>query len=156
MPWLEQTDSHLHGVECKVENLLLYISLFVIPIALPHSLFPRHPFSRVLPHHRISFPAYTLYNLQVPQTVTSPFCSIPSLLFASFSLSRLSLLVSALLIFILTFLYMSRYFLYLLLVVQFPPDLFSTLLTECPETVLPNAILKILLLKLAVVFMSNY
>ncbi|EGI61022.1 SAM and SH3 domain-containing protein 1 [Acromyrmex echinatior] len=86
-PRLEQTDSHLHGVECKVENLLLYISLFGVPIALPFPV-PRHLFSRILPHHRISFPAYTLYNLQVPQTMTSPFCSIPSFLSISFSLSN--------------------------------------------------------------------
>lgn len=66
--------------------MLLYISLFGVPIALPFPV-SFHPFSRVLPHHCISFPAYTLYNLQVPQTVTSPFCSIPPFLFVSFSLS---------------------------------------------------------------------
>lgn len=100
-PQLEQTDSHLHGVECKVENLLLYISLFGVPIALPFPV-PRRPFSHILPHHRISFPAYTLYNLQVPQTVTSPFCSLSLLPIRLLFSLHLSFLVSALLIFILT------------------------------------------------------
>lgn len=94
-PRLEQTDSHLHGVECKVErNLLLYVSLFDVPVALlsPSPFVPsratRFPplyhtlflfFSLFLAtHRRISFPAHTLYNSQIPQTVTSLFCSILS------------------------------------------------------------------------------
>lgn len=71
-PQLEQTDSHLHGVECKVENLLLYVSLFGVPIALSLPF----PFIPSRTPHRNSFLAYTLYNSQIPQTMTSPFCSI--------------------------------------------------------------------------------
>lgn len=88
-PQLEQTDSHLHGVECKVENLLLYISLFGVPIALPFPV-PRHtPLSHPpAPSHQLS----SLYLIQLagpadrdesflfafPPSYSSPFLS-PSL-----------------------------------------------------------------------------
>lgn len=83
-PRLEQTDSHLHAVECKVERTCFYT--FLYSASLSRRL-PPSPFIPPLPTIvRIGFPTYTLYNSQVPQTMTSPFCSIPPFLFVSFSL----------------------------------------------------------------------
>lgn len=102
------------------ENLLLYVSLFGVPVAQPSSvsLYPSAPFPFLYPSPptivRIGFPTYTLYNSQIPQTMTSPFCSTPFVLFVSFSPPRLSLLASALLIFILTYTYIFYSVFYLL------------------------------------------
>lgn len=118
-PRLEQTDSHLHGVECKVENLLLYVSLFGVPIALSLP-FPFIP-SRTLPQQLSS-----LYLIQLADSTDhdESFLFDFSSSYSSFSLSfslHFSPLVSALLIFILTR-YTSCSFLYHFSVFQLPFD----------------------------------
>jgi len=119
-PRLEQTDSHLHGVECKVENLLLYISLFGVPIALAFPVIPSLASSRTIVS---SFPAYTLYNLQVSQTVTRSFLFDSAFLFVSF-FDSISLSLSLPCSFLSSpAIRTSWYFPYLLLVIYFLSDL---------------------------------
>lgn len=75
-PRLEQTDSHLHAVECKVERTCFYT--FLYSASLSRRLPPSPPFVPPLSTIvRIGFPTYTLYNSQVPRTMTIPFCSTP-------------------------------------------------------------------------------